>query len=724
MKSKEECWYLWGCLVDSTRGSRLHGRTKSSRDVYYWGDMPCRNFVVDLSRRWVLLSLTMEVLGAALWLVFDSREEFHEHGDPKAGSGGRNLHPYYPARRSLPSIEILSWPGACKILRSEETLLILCVAEEGVTLPSEANESRAFAERGFSAALVLVTMDLRERRLAQCYQCETDYPFFKLFRSTRQAHVDWAKKMWGEKEIQVLLCISCEKMERDQEVRRWKQAGIDFHDDYNTEARIKREIKYTSKGDQWFKQCKVMKEAKDAVIMGRGKAQVRLNQMVTTPGAFRDTDVTEEEVQEFVKKGAGKVGLTLRNKIQEGLIKKARLEYDPETSVLEVTTMMRDASLTRKFFMSSMNPLMKNLVSNMITMLLQNAEEMRKQNKEEHAMITIFKDTGKDMVKVADMTKTYEADLDAGKDVDEAQEKLMEAVDWDIVDGETREKQVEYAKAADYEDELCPGMHVFNVCTCMDQWKEKKCGYAFPNKFWLRGAYNGKPAQVSEMDGQTVGRKGGWKCRCEWANVEEAAKELGPNSRAAQWWNELKEVFAGIDRADWPIVGCGQVFKAFSGGASLVIEMETTQKDGSKQWEAFNSERLPWLLENALKKNTVRKCFELASCKLEPAEVMKMLPVRFPMNHIALGHHPVTKKEMRFSGVAQYPLSEWEKAGRPMMRQRDWCELVMRISQFDLTELRPLYDVAKVTMTEPNVGKMPKWMIREWPEEWVAMTKE
>ena len=101
-----------------------------------------------------------------------------------------------------------------------------------------------------------------------------------------------------------------------------------------------------------------------------------------------------------------------------------------------------------------------------------------------------------------------------------------------------------------------------------------------------------------------------------------------------------------------------------------------------------------------------------------------MLPVRFPMNHVALARPSVTNKGMRFSGVAQYPLSEWEKAGRPMMRQRDWCELVMRIAQFDLADLRPLHDVAKVTLTEPNAGKMPKWMIREWPEEWVAMTKE
>ena len=284
------------------------------------------------------------------------------------------------------------------------------------------------------------------------------------------------------------MCIACEKIERDQEVTRWKAAGIFFHADYNTEEKIKREIKHVSKGDQWFRQCKVMKDAKDAVVSNKGRSQVRLNKMALVKGAFDGTDVTQEEINEFVTKGATQVGLTLRNRIEEGLIKRARMAPDSETSVLEVTSMMRDASLTRRFFMTAMNPMMRNLVSNMITMLLQNAEDMRKQNRENHAMITIFKDTGNEMIAVGGQTAQYEADLDEGKDVDEAQVKLMTAVDWNIVDGETPERQVEYAKVADYEDELCPGMHVFNVCTCMDHRKEEKCGYAFPNKFWLRGA--------------------------------------------------------------------------------------------------------------------------------------------------------------------------------------------------------------------------------------------
>ena len=84
------------------------------------------------------------------------------------------------------------------------------------------------------------------------------------------------------------------------------------------------------------------------------------------------------------------------------------------------------------------------------------------------------------------------------------------------------------------------------------------------------------------------------------------------------------------------------------------------------------------------------------------------------MTHVALGRHPVTGEEMEFKGIAKYPLSEWEAKGRPTMTQKDWCEFVMRISQFDLSSLRPLYDTARYTLDDPDAGKLPKWMTREW----------
>ena len=143
------------------------------------------------------------------------------------------------------------------------------------------------------------------------------------------------------------------------------------------------------------------------------------------------------------------------------------------------------------------------------------------------------------------------------------------------------------------------------------------------------------------------------------------------------------------------------------------MEMAVTQPDGSKTWEAFNSERLPWLLEDALKRNTVRRSFEIAARRLEPKEVFQMLPTRFPMTHIAVGTHPVTRKPMTFSGVAKYPLSEWERSGAPVMTQKGWGELLMRICQYDMSDLRPLHDVAKFSLASPNACKMPAWMTRE-----------
>ena len=164
-------WYLW-ILVDSTRGPRLHGRAKDSRDVYDWGDMPCRNFVVDLSWRWFLLSLIVEVFGALRWLYHHSRDEFQEFCDPKVDSYGRDLYPHYTSWGSVSSIETLPWFGACEVVCREKTLFPLCVAEEGVRPHSDAHDSRvtvaptAVTDRGFSAVPAPFTMDLRERRLA------------------------------------------------------------------------------------------------------------------------------------------------------------------------------------------------------------------------------------------------------------------------------------------------------------------------------------------------------------------------------------------------------------------------------------------------------------------------------------------------------------------------------------------------------------------------------
>ena len=115
-----------------------------------------------------------------------------------------------------------------------------------------------------------------------------------------------------------------------------------------------------------------------------------------------------------------------------------------------------------------------------------------------------------------------------------------------------------------------------------------------------------------------------------------------------------------------------------------------------------------------MKRNIVRRSFEVAAKRLEPREVFRMLPTRFPMTHLAVGTRPVKRKPMTFSGVAKYPLSEWERSGAPVMTQKDWCELVMRICQYDMSDLRPLHDVAKFSLTSPNAGKMPEWMIREW----------
>ena len=698
--------------MDGTCGSRLHASLEKRGDDDPWGNMPCRSFGRGLPWRGVIILLVAKIRGEHLL----SGRTVEKRGKPienkRFGIFRRTSVSGHAVWGNIPPFNIVPWVGEGEGDFETKALRLLCsVREDRMSTISEAYAAQLVVpvqatDWGFLAVSHLRTMDLRGRRDRQCYFCPCRQPFFKMFRSMRDYHISWAESQWENHEGPVLMCINCELDERRAEMARWDKQGISYEDSYGTMAEVKKDIKRKSKGDQWMKQAQMMKQAEDAVVESKSRAQVRLNQMFMSPGVLDGSGVSSADRDEFVKKGAAQVSIELKSKMDNALMKRARTSLDPEVAVMEVTQLMKDASLSRKFFMTSMNVLMTNLVKTLISMLFNEMDT----KKSKTPMIELLQETGGDMVRVAKKKEEYDRSLeeDLG-DASDLEEELIEDMDWQI-DGVPENRVIEYVKAADYEDEFCPGMRVYNVCTCVDEMTGKKCGYAFPGKFWLR------TGQVSRLgyDQMLVGKKFGWKCRCEWENVKEAADEQGPESQAHAWWEELVQTFHGLDRRDWPGVGCGKGFKAFSGGASLIFEIEVKHGDGTSTWEAFNSERLPWLLESKLKENCVRKAFTLASHRLEPAEVLRMLPSRFPMTHVALGRHPVTGVEMEFKGIAKYPLSEWEAKGRPTMTQKDWCEFVMRISQFDLTSLRPLYDTARYTLDQPDAGKLPKWMTREW----------
>ena len=249
---------------------------------------------------------------------------------------------------------------------------------------------------------------------------------------------------------------------------------------------------------------------------------------------------------------------------------------------------------------------------------------------------------------------------------------------------------------------------------------ERKCGLAFPSRLWLQASKDGTSAKASRLGGDhlTVGKKWGWKCRCEWSQIEDDAK-ADPESEAGKLWKDFQEKFHDLPVEQWPVVGCGQGFNAFRTGPSLVVEIVTKGKDGEQNATAFRSARLPWLLEDQLKDRDLRKCLEVAGSRLDPEEVLRMMPIRLPLTHPELWTHPKTGETVKLDAVARYPLDEWEREGAPYMSQTNWCELVMRMCSQNMSDLQELWQVGEYCIDNPEVAgsqpKKPSWVTLKSP---------
>ena len=249
---------------------------------------------------------------------------------------------------------------------------------------------------------------------------------------------------------------------------------------------------------------------------------------------------------------------------------------------------------------------------------------------------------------------------------------------------------------------------------------ERKCGLAFPSRLWLQASKDGTSAKASRLGGDqlTVGKKWGWKCRCEWSQIEDDAK-ADPESEAGKLWKDFQEKFHDLPVEQWPVVGCGQGFNAFRTGPSLVVEIVTKGKNGEQTATAFRSARLPWLLEDQLKDRDLRKALEVAGSRLDPEEVLRMMPIRLPLTHPEFWTHPKTGETVKLDAVARYPLDEWEREGAPYMSQTNWCELVMRMCSQNMSDLQELWQVGEYCIDNPEVAgsqpKKPSWLTLKSP---------
>ena len=212
-------------------------------------------------------------------------------------------------------------------------------------------------------SVFVCTMDIKQQRLVRCLLCQGEFTFFKLFRSYREELLGCLEIAFKGDPGPALLCVDCEVLERLKEIERWTRKGRSekaFPEKYADKATVLYEIKQTSKGDQWYKQAKLISQATQDTRDLKKTGQVRINQLIV--GAPLE-GVTEEEKAEFIAKGAACVNVNIKNNIESALIKRARTELEAGS----VRQWMKDASMSRKLFMQlSVSSRMKNIIINIL----------------------------------------------------------------------------------------------------------------------------------------------------------------------------------------------------------------------------------------------------------------------------------------------------------------------------------------------------------------------
>ena len=118
---------------------------------------------------------------------------------------------------------------------------------------------------------------------------------------------------------------------------------------------------------------------------------------------------------------------------------------------------------------------------------------------------------------------------------------------------------------------------------------------------------------------------------------------------------------------------------------------EIKVQDGS--WSTFLAERMPTLVDNAIKSH--QKEFFKALEHASPTDFFHSLPINLPMTHQIEG----------VPFIARYPIDKWEENGHPYMSAEGWCEFVMRVSMNKLDTLDEVFQAAKTTRKRLRVAR-------------------
>ena len=127
--------------------------------------------------------------------------------------------------------------------------------------------------------------------------------------------------------------------------------------------------------------------------------------------------------------------------------------------------------------------------------------------------------------------------------------------------------------------------------------------------WWEReeGSWHRPEALEKAFPGWVFDNKSGklaYKCLVEWhkfgqevCNEELQGVRYGPVRKV---YTDMQRLW-GEEPQEWAVGGCGQGFRPYSEGPSMTLSVLTQKDEGEEKWEALMAERLPQVLDDAIK---------------------------------------------------------------------------------------------------------------------------
>mgnify|MGYP003330236313 CR=1 FL=1 len=144
-----------------------------------------------------------------------------------------------------------------------------------------------------------------------------------------------------------------------------------------------------------------------------------------------------------------------------------------------------------------------------------------------------------------------------------------------------------------------------------------------------------------------------------------------------------------------------------------------TKKDsGEEKWEAMMAQRLPQLLDEAIKRSRHLSLDDLCN-NMDPNQVYQMLPMSFPVDpestvyvaeECGWGEAPIQKK---ICGVVKYKIHEWRARGAPYITVNSWFKLMIVLGQgnpemAEIVDIAESFEGADEETHKPNIKNLRK----------------